>query len=276
MAAKFPIKGAVVALTGAAGGIGAALALDLARRGADLALADRNAEGLAATAAAAASGPRVSLHPMDVADPQTAARWPAEVAEAHGRPASVLINNAGIALAGDFAEVAEADFDRLMAVNLHAPIRLTRAFLPDMLTLPAAQIVNVSSLFGLIAPPGQTAYAAAKFGLRGFSESLRHELAGGPVGVTLVHPGGVRTAIARSAKLPPGADAEALDRRRRTFEKNLRMAPERAAALIAEGLAHRTPRLVIGSDAKLLSSLQRLFPTAYWRLIAPLMAGGAE
>lgn len=276
MAARFLIKGAVVALTGAAGGIGAALALELARRGADLALADRNAEGLAATAAAAASGPRVSLHPMDVADPDAATRWPAEVAEAHGRPASVLINNAGIALAGDFAQIAEPDFDRLLAVNLHAPIRLTRAFLPGMLTLPAAQIVNVSSLFGLIAPPGQTAYAAAKFGLRGFSESLRHELAGGPVGVTLVHPGGVRTAIARSAKLPPNADAQALDRRRRAFEKNLRMAPERAAVLIGDGIAQRSPRLVIGSDARLLSALQRLFPTTYWRLIAPLMAGGAE
>ena len=274
MAADFPIAGATVALTGAASGIGAALAAELARRGAHLALADIRAAGLETVAAALPRGVRVTLHPMDVADRAAAARWPGEIAEAQGAPASVLVNNAGIALGGAFGEVAEADFDRLMEVNFHGPVRLCRAFLPGFLRLPAAQIVNLSSLFGLIAPPGQTAYSAAKFALRGFSESLRHELAGTTVGVTVVHPGGVRTAIARSAKLPPGADAAEAARRLEAFERNLRLPPEAAARTIAEALRRRSPRVLVGTDAKLLSALQRLAPAGYWRLIAPLMSGG--
>src|SRR5262249_40413312 len=145
---------------------------------------------------------------LDVADHAAVAALPAAVLAAHGH-VSVLVNNAGVALGGRFEQVAAEDFDWLMDINFGGTVRLTRAFLPALARERAAQLVNVSSIFGIIAPPGQTAYAASKFAVRGFSESLRHELetAGSPIGVTLVHPGGVRTAISTNARLAKNLDA---------------------------------------------------------------------
>ena len=142
------------------------------------------------------------------------AALPARVRAAHGR-ADLLINNAGVALAGTFDQVSESDFDWLMEINFHAVVRMTRAFLPQLRASDDARIVNVSSVFGLISPPGQCAYCASKFAVRGFSNSLRHELAGTRVGVSVVHPGGVATAIARNARA-----AQAM---RRTEEMRLRL-----------------------------------------------------
>ena len=170
------LRGGVVVLTGAASGIGAALAANLARRGMHLALVDLNAAGLEATAAQArAAGVTVSTHAMDVADHAAVAALPAAVLAQHGR-VTALVNNAGVALGGLFEQVDAGDFDWLMDINFGATVRLTRAFLPVLAREGAAQLVNVSSIFGIIAPPGQTAYAASKFAVRGFSESLRHEL----------------------------------------------------------------------------------------------------
>jgi short-subunit dehydrogenase len=263
----FPLNGAVVVITGAASGIGAALAANLARRGAILALADRNAEGLAAIAAAArAAGAVVSEHVLDVADRQALEALPEAVAAAHGR-VSVLINNAGVALAGTFAEVTLADFEWLFEINFWAPVRLTKAFMYLLEREPTAHIVNISSLFGLVAPPGQAAYCAAKFGLRGFSESLRHELEGSPISLTVVHPGGIRTEIANSARIPQSIDPVAARAQMKEFNKLLRTSPEDAAAQIVAAIEKRSPRLLIGGDARMAERIQRLFPATYWKFI---------
>jgi len=266
----FPIKGATCVVTGAGSGIGAGLARSLAARGAALALVDRDADGLEATRASLPAEARVSLHVLDVTDREAADALPDAVAEAHGAPADVLVNNAGVALGGTFAEVTEVDFDWLMGINLIAPIRLTRAFLPVLQTRPAAHIVNISSIYGVIAPAGQTAYSAAKFGLRGFSEALRHELAGTPCGVTVVHPGGVSTRIARNARLPAArndvspAEAEAALQR---IEKLLKMPPDDAGEIIAKGLERRAKRVLVGGDAKFIDLVQRLSPAGYWSIL---------
>lgn len=264
------LRGGVAVITGAGSGIGAALALQLAARGCHLALADRDAAGLQSTAARAlATGVTVSSHVLDVASADAADTLLAAVRAAHGR-ATVLVNNAGVALAGTFDQVHAADFDWLMSINFGAVVRLTRAFLPLLQAEPAAQLVNVSSVFGLIAPPGQTAYCAAKFALRGFSESLRHELemAGSTVGMTLVHPGGVRTNIGESSRQPPGTTAAQVDEQRQRWQRLLVLPPEQAAARILRGIERREPRVLVGKDAVQAAFMQRLFPVRYWALMA--------
>lgn len=268
--AVWTLRDGVALITGAASGIGAALAEALARRGMHLALADRQAAALDAVAnRCRALGVRVSTHGLDVTDTAACAALPAAVLAAHGR-VTVLVNNAGVALGGTFDQVAEADFDWLMAVNFGAVVRLTRLFLPMLKAEPAAQLVNVSSIFGIIAPPGQTAYCASKFAVRGFSESLRHELemANATVGVTVVHPGGVRTAIASSARVPAGAPADEVARQQKAFKALLKLAPEDAAEQIARALEQRAPRVLVGRDAQQAAWLQRLLPVRYWRLMA--------
>lgn len=263
--------GGVAVVTGAAGGIGAALAAVLAGRGMHLALVDRDPEGLAASAAQARQrGVTVSGHTLDLLDSAaTAALLPAVLA-AHSAPVTVLVNNAGMALGGRFDQVQPDDFDALMRVNFGAVVQLCRAFLPVLQQQPAAQIVNVSSLFGLIAPPGQTAYCASKFAVRGFSESLRHELqmANAPVGVTLVHPGGVRTGIAAHARVAPGASAADVAREQAAWQRLLRLSPEAAATQIADALGRRDARVLVGRDAVQGAWLQRLMPVGYWRVVA--------
>ena len=264
------LRGGVAVITGAASGIGAALAVNLARRGMHLALVDLNAAGLEATATQArAAGVQVSTHAMDVADHAAVAALPAAVLARHGR-VSALVNNAGVAVGGLFEQVAAEDFDWLMAINFGAAVRLTRAFLPVLAREGAAQVVNVSSIFGIIAPPAQTAYAASKFALRGFSESLRHELEmnGSPVGVTIVHPGGVRTAISENARLSRGLDEAEVQRERANWRRLLALAPESAAETIAAAIERREPRVLVGKDAKAAALVQRLFPVTYWKHVA--------
>jgi len=264
------LRGGVAVITGAASGIGAALAVDLARRGMHLALVDLNAVGLEASATQArAAGVTVSTHAMDVADHAAVAALPAAALATHGR-VSVLVNNAGVALGGLFAQIEAEDFDWLMAINFGATVRLTRAFLPVLEREGAAQVVNVSSIFGIIAPPAQTAYAASKFAVRGFSESLRHELemSGSPVGVTIVHPGGVRTAISENARLAKGLNPEDVQRERANWRSLLALAPEKAAATIAAAIERRDARVLVGQDAKGAALVQRLFPVTYWKHVA--------
>jgi short-subunit dehydrogenase len=183
-----------------------------------------------------------------------------------------------VAVGGTFQQVASDDFEWLLDINFHAPVRLTRAFLPLLARERAAQVVNVSSIFGIIAPPGQTAYSAAKFALRGFSESLRHELEreGSPVRVTVVHPGGVRTAIASSAKVPAGVTQEELAQHERAWKAVLKMAPEDAARTIGDAVARRAPRVLVGKDAKQAAFLQRLAPVTYWKYIGAKLAREIE
>lgn len=265
------LQDAVVVLTGAGSGIGRALAIVLAKRGCHLALADINRENLEATVELVqGAGVRVTSHVLDVADRQAVAALPTEVLQAHGK-VGVVINNAGVALGGTFEQVTEADFDWLMRVNFDSVVCMTRAFLPALHQVEEARIVNISSLFGLIAPPGQAAYCASKFAVRGFSNALRHELQDTHIGVTVVHPGGVNTSIAKSAKAPAGADPHEEERNRREIQKMLRLPPERAAEIIVEGIERKRGRELVGSDAKLLSVIERLMPVSYWKLLGRLL-----
>lgn len=271
----FPLRGGVAVVTGAASGIGAALSRALAGRGCALALVDRDAQGLEASRRAAESlGAAVSTHLLDLRDAQGILALPEAVLGRHGR-VSLLVNNAGVALGGRFAESELADIDWLMDINLHAPIRMTHAFLPALLREEAAQVVNVSSLYGLVAPPGQTAYCASKFGLRGFSESLRHEHAGDGLGVTTVHPGGVATAIARNARLSPRLDPQEAERGRIAFERMLRLSPDKAAQAILAAVERRAPRAIVGADARLVTLIARIAPVRYWPVLAWLAARAA-
>ena len=200
----FPLRDGIAVLTGAAKGIGAALAMHLASRGCHLALIDRDRDALAAIAAAARkTSVAVSEHAADVADPAAAQSVRKTVLAEHGR-ASVLINNAGVALLGRFDEVSLADMEWLFAINFWGTVRMCEAFLPVLRREPVAQIVNLSSIFGIVAPAGQTAYAASKFAVRGFSEALRHELEDTGIGVSVVHPAGSgpRSRRARGSRPP--------------------------------------------------------------------------
>ena len=264
MSGRMVLQGRTAVITGAAGGIGRGIALALARRGCHLALADVNAAGLAETAAQAA-GVRVSRHRLDVADRAAVAALPAEVAATHPG-VDLLVNNAGVAVGGGFEEVAEADFEWLFDVNFWGVVRMTRAFLPLLKASDDARIVNLSSVYGLIAPPGQTAYAASKFAVRGFSNALRHELQGGRIGVTVVHPGGVATAIADSARIPAGASAEEVARRKALMKRYLRMPADTAGEIIVRGIERRRARVLVGPDARAIALVERLAPVGYWRL----------
>lgn len=267
MAGRFVLAGKTALLTGAASGIGAALAPALAGRGCALALADRDAEGLAATARTArATGVEVSEHVLDLADRAALLALPEAVRDRHGG-LQLLINNAGVALGGRFEDTEPADIDWLLDVNLHAVMRLTHACLPLLRAEAEAQIVNLSSVFGIIAPAGQAAYAASKFAVRGFTEALRHEYEGTGLGVTLVHPGGVATAIARNARTPRHIEACEAAEGPAAFERLLTLRPETAAAAILRGIEARAPRIVIGADARRALLIQRLLPVRYWSLI---------
>lgn len=264
---SFSVNGGVAVVTGAASGIGAALAGQLAAKGCNLALADRNLEGLAKVAAAArAKGVKVSEHALDVADAAAVAAFPAAVLAEHGR-VTLLVNNAGVALMGRFDQLALSDFEWLMDINFWGPVRLTHAFLPALLAAPKAHVVNVSSVFGLFAPPGQAAYVASKFAVRGFSESLRHELEGTNIGLTVVHPGGVKTAIADSARISSGIDPALGKEATAAFNTLLRTSADDAAATILRGIERQAPRVLIGGDAKAGDVIQRLMPGTYWGLM---------
>jgi short-subunit dehydrogenase len=266
------VRDGVAVVTGAASGIGAALAEALAARGCNLALADINAPSLKAIAARARSrGVRVSEHQLDVADRAAVAALPEAVLAEHGR-VGILVNNAGVALGGSFEQVSAEDFDWLFSINFGGVVSMTRAFLPVLRRESMAQIVNLSSIYGIIAPPGNVAYAASKFAVRGFSEALRHELEGSPVGVTIVHPGGVRTAIASSARSAAMSEAER-DTARAMAERLLRLPPEKAAERIARGIERREKRVLVGRDAQRVALIQRMFPIGYWSVINRLRPG---
>ena len=266
--ARYSFADRTAVLTGAGSGIGRALAHELAGRGAHLALVERDADRLAEASAELRSraNVRVSAHPLDVTDRAAVAALPAQVEAVHGG-ADMLFNNAGIAVEGYFDAVAENDFDRVMEVNFHAVVRLTRAFMPTLKRSDDARVVNVSSIFGIVAPAGQTAYSASKFAVRGFSMALSHELDGTNVGVSVVHPGGVSTNIARDAKLSSDMTDAEKEARLAAAMKNLKMPPPKAAAIIARGVERRRRRIFVGGDAVALQIMERLMPSSYF---APL------
>ena len=269
---KFRFDGSAAAITGAASGIGRALALELAARGCDLALADLDEAGLesAAKDITATHGRRVTIRRVDVADPKQIDDFAAS-SIAEFPSLNILINNAGVALLGEFDEFDHSQMAWLMDINFWGVVRGTRAFMAHLKSRPQAHIVNISSIFGIIAPPGQSAYSASKFAVRGFSESLRHELAmsNSTLRLSVVHPGGVKTNIARMARsgahLRESVSSNELGNR---FEQLARTSPAAAAQRIVRGIERNEPRILIGADARYLDIIQRLRPATYWALLA--------
>jgi short-subunit dehydrogenase len=273
------ISGSAAAVTGAASGIGRALALELAARGADLALADRDEAGLQAVAAeiGKAHQRKVTTHRVDVGEPGEITAFAQAATSAHPR-LNIVINNAGVALLGQFSEIDQAQMDWLFNINFWGVVHSTRAFLPHLARQREAHIVNLSSIFGIVAPPGQTAYASAKFAVRGFSESLRHELqmANSPVRLSVVHPGGILTNIVRNSRTGTGVTdnarrAQSIDR----FDAVAKTMPPAAALRIIQGIEKNQPRILIGNDARFMDLLQRFRPGTYWAVLARRMAKAA-
>lgn len=258
----------VAAITGASSGIGRALATALAERGAHLALADIDEAGLEATAETARrTGVTVTTAAVDVADRAAVFAWADQVVADHGR-VNLIANNAGVALGATVAQMRIEDFEWLMGINFWGVVHGTQAFLPHLVASGEGHIVNVSSVFGLVGIPSQSAYNAAKFGVRGFTESLRIELdlSANGVSATCVHPGGIKTSIARNARLhvEEGVDLEA---GRRDLEKAFITSPEAAAAQILRAVQADRRRALIGPDAHLFNLLGRLPAGAAQRLI---------
>ena len=267
MAARMKLVNRTAVVTGAAGGIGRAISLSLARRGCHLALADVNETGLAETAQlAAATGVRITRHLLDVADPAAVAAFPAAVTEVHPG-VDLLVNNAGVALGGTFEEVGEEDFEWLFAINFWGVVRLTRVFLPMLKASDDGRIVSLSSVYGLVAPPGQTAYAASKFAVRGFSIALGHVLRETTIGVTVVHPGGVATSIADNARVPKDKPEDEVAQGREEMNRMLKLPPETAGEIIVRGVERRQARVLVGSDARMISVIERMAPVLSGRIL---------
>lgn len=262
----------VAVLTGAASGIGRALAEQLAGKGCHLALVDRDEAGLRETLARLPrTGRHVSLHVLDLAQRDAVRTLPEQVLQEHPT-VHLVINNAGVAVGGSFDRVSEEDFDWLMAINFQAVVDITRGFLPVLQRNGArGKFVNVSSLYGLVSPPGQAAYSASKFAVRGFSNSLRHELRGSSVDMMVVHPGGIATSIATNAKAPKDIDPAEVERQRKEMNRLLRMPPSKAAGIILNGIEKDRARVIVGMDALILSIIERLVPVNYWGIVERLM-----
>ena len=280
------LSSGVAVVTGAGSGIGRALAQQLAAAGSALAMADIDAGGLQQTAqwleksselqtkkkdqgsdTAVKDGPLITTHVVDVAKEESVKALADDVQARHGR-VTLLINNAGVALHGNFEEISLDDLRWLMGINFWGAVYGVRYFLPLLKREPRAHIVNLSSLFGIIAPPGQAAYSASKFAVRGFTEALRHELEGSNIGVSCVHPGGVRSSIARRARLGAASSPARREESIARFERLARTSPEKAAAAILRGVERGEPRILVGLDAHQIDFLQRLRPANYWKFLA--------
>lgn len=254
----------VAVITGAASGIGQALAVAFAREGvAGVAVADVDQVGLEATRITLEKlGISVSTHVIDVSDRDQVARLADEVVAKHGK-VTHLVNNAGVGLIGTFDQLSLEDYEWLMGINFWGVIYGCKTFLPLLKQEGSAHIINVSSVFGLIGPEEQTAYCSAKFAVRGFTESLRHELAGSNVAVSSVHPGGILTNIVRNSRVGSGTPEEWKQQGTKLFDRIAKTTSETAAQVIIDGIKSNDPRILIGRDAKAISLVSRLFPKRY-------------
>lgn len=265
--------GKVAVITGAGSGIGRALALNLAARGAKLALSDIDVEGLAETVRRAeVLGAQAKSDRVDVAERAAVLAYASDVVSHFGHVHQVY-NNAGIAYNGDVEKAAFKDMERVMDIDFWGVVNGTKAFLPHLISSGDGHIVNVSSVFGLVAVPGQSAYNAAKFAVRGFTEALRQEMliSGHSVKVTSVHPGGIKTAVARNASVADDEDAQTFAE---FFDRYLALhTPEMAADKIIAGVRRGSARVVIGWEAHALDMLARVAASGYQRVIA---AGAAR
>jgi NAD(P)-dependent dehydrogenase (short-subunit alcohol dehydrogenase family) len=264
-------KNSVAVVTGAASGIGRALVVRLAREEiAGIAISDVNEAGLAETAKMAEPfGIPVSTHIVDVSELDQMKRFADEVVAEHAR-VTHLINNAGVGLLGAFEHISIDNMRWLMGINFWGVVHGCKVFLPTLLAQPEAHIVNISSVFGMIAPEEQSAYCASKFAVRGFTESLRHEYAGTNLHISSVHPGGVLTDIARNSRLGENTPPEWKEQGAKFFDRVAKSTPEQAAETIVGGIKKKNPRILVGKDARAISTFSRLFPKNYLRVIERL------
>ena len=270
-------KDSVAVISGAGSGIGRALAVRFANEGvAGIAIADLNTEGLAETQDLIGGKTNITVHNVDVSDREAMAAFAKDVIKKHTRVTHV-VNNAGVALGGRVSEVSLEEIEWLMGINFWGVVYGTKFFLPYLEKEASAHIVNISSLFGMIAPPGQAAYCASKFAVRGFTEALRHELEGTNIAVSVVHPGGVQTNIVNSARISTGVTLTHDELAKlKKFQNRLlaRTSPDRAAEIIVTGIKARQPRIIVGPDAAIISRIARIFPRRYLA-VANLLSGGA-
>jgi NAD(P)-dependent dehydrogenase (short-subunit alcohol dehydrogenase family) len=265
-------SGRVAAVTGAGSGIGRALANDLARRGTHLALSDINEVGLAETVAQCEGfGVKITSQRLDVADRAAVYAWADKVVEDHGQ-VNLVVNNAGVALGANIESMTYEDFEWLMNINFWGVVYGTKAFLPHLEAAGEGHIVNLSSVFGLISVPSQSAYNAAKFAVRGFTDTLRMELeiAGSKVSCTTIHPGGIKTNIARNARMDPDlvALAGGEEKAHSSFDKVAITSPKKAARQILTAVERDRRRALIGPDAKVIDLISRLPGTLYQNMLA--------
>lgn len=265
------LDGKVVTITGAGSGIGQALAVEFAARGSLLALCDIDPDGLADTAdlATSAGAAEVRTDLVDVSDRAAMAAYATAVAD-HFSRVNVIVNNAGVALAGDFEDLDYPDMDWIIGINFWGVVHGTKEFLPHLIASGDGHVVNLSSLFGLLSMPGQSLYNASKYAVRGLSEALREEMlvAGHPVGVTVVHPGGIKTAIARNARV--SAREDHTETARFFDEKLARTEPEKAAQVIVKAVLKGQARCLVGLDAHAMHHFARLTGARYQDVVAQL------
>ena len=263
------LKDKVVVITGAGSGIGRALAVDIARRGGLLAISDVNEAGLAETVELAkqAGAAQVKSDRLDVADRAAFEAYAADVLSHFGR-VNVVVNNAGVALNGRVVDLEWDDIDWIIGIDFWGVVHGTKFFLPALIESGDGHVVNISSLFGLVSMPDQSFYNAAKYAVRGFTEALREEMLidGHKVGVTSVHPGGIKTAVARSARYSakddPATTAKFFD------EKLAKMSPERAAEIIVKGILKNQARVLVGLDAHLIHNFGKFTGSRYQDIVA--------
>lgn len=262
----------VAAVTGAGSGMGRELAIALAKEGCDVAISDINADNLQATADLLKPyNVKVTTAKLDVSDEKAVFAWADEVVAQHGK-VNLVFNNAGVALGSKVEDLKISDFEWIMGINFWGVVYGTKAFLPHLKQAGEGHIVNVSSLFGLLAQPMQSAYNASKFAVRGFTESLRQELDMRPCGVscTCVHPGGIRTNIANNARMSDTGKAGDNEKAKANFNKLLHFPADKAAQLMIQAVKDDTPRLLIGADAHAMDLIERLTPSHYAKVVAKM------
>ncbi|MEW6168693.1 MAG: SDR family NAD(P)-dependent oxidoreductase [Pseudomonadota bacterium] len=276
-------QGKLAVVTGAGSGIGRALVLNLARQGCEVAACDIQREAVEETVALAGGGrdDRVRAYVFDVSDREAFFRHADLVKSDFGRPANLIINNAGVGLGASVREMRWEDFEWLMGINFWGVCYGTQAFLPQLIESGDGHVVNVSSIYGMISGPLTSAYNAAKFGVRGYTESLRIEMRaeGLPVEVSCVHPGGIRTNIAKTSRLTTTAGLDQADFSK-WFERITLTTPDKAAAIIVDGIRHNRPRILVGPDAHVIDLMQRTLGIRYQRVVGlllnPLMYGKSK
>jgi NAD(P)-dependent dehydrogenase (short-subunit alcohol dehydrogenase family) len=261
------IRNKTAIVTGAASGIGRALAVALAREGARLVLADLNQAGLAETARLVeADGGKADIYALDVSSREDVYAFADDVDAKFGG-ADIVINNAGVTQFSKIEDLSYEDLEWVMNIDFWGVVYGTKAFLPQLRRKGSGHIVNISSIFGIISAPAQGAYNAAKFAVRGFTEALRHEMRGSKIEVSCVHPGGVKTGIMRTARFLQHVTTDVREKTWTNFDKLPMMPPPEAAAIIVTGIRKNRQRIIVGNDARMMDWIQRLMPTSYGRII---------